>query len=261
MPVTAGPSRAAPERPRAEPAMRYHRAMKRPAAGALLLAALAAFPYPAPPAAQAQQQPLFTSRIDLVHVGVTVARPGRRPGDRPDARRLRGVRGRPAPGGALLLRRARERRGRDSPAPRAAARHERQHGAQRPLPEDGRDPLPEHAPLRRRHDAGRLRHRGAGGPLRPGGLRPPHRAHPRPAPGGLHGPLRRAGRLSRRRVRAGRPQGPGALHRRRGYAQPPVDPGRAGPAAGLRRDRLRHRLPRATCGRGRGRGSGCAWAS
>ena len=72
MPVTAGPSRAAPERPRAEPAMRYHRPMKRPAAGALLLAALAAFPYPAPPAAQAQQQPLFTSRIDLVHVGVTV---------------------------------------------------------------------------------------------------------------------------------------------------------------------------------------------
>lgn len=58
-------------RPRAEPAMRYHRAMKRLAAVALLLAALTGAPYPAPPAAQAQP-PLFTSRIDLVHVGVTV---------------------------------------------------------------------------------------------------------------------------------------------------------------------------------------------
>lgn len=50
-------------------AMRYHRAMKRPAA--LLLAVLTGALYPAPPAAQAQP-PLFTSRIDLVHVGVTV---------------------------------------------------------------------------------------------------------------------------------------------------------------------------------------------
>ena len=45
--------------------------MKRPAAVALLLAALTAAPHPAPPAAQAQP-PLFTSRIDLVRVGVTV---------------------------------------------------------------------------------------------------------------------------------------------------------------------------------------------
>lgn len=45
--------------------------MKRPAAVALLLAALTAVPHPAPLAARAQQ-PLFTSRIDLVRVGVTV---------------------------------------------------------------------------------------------------------------------------------------------------------------------------------------------
>ena len=129
-----------------------------------------------------------------------------------------------------VLRRRRSRRG-AAAAPRAAARHERQHGRR---PRDARSAAIkfvnalEHAAD---VDARRLRHRGPRRAVRAGRLPAPRRAHPDAQAGRLDRALRCDRRLSERRAGSGRPEDPGALHRRRRHAQLAHVPRRARSAA------------------------------
>ena len=142
---------------------------------------------------------------------------------RPDGRRLRARRRRQAAGDHLL--------------PRRVSRRAAISGAVLPLHlglaldtsgsmEDdihdvrtGDDQVRQRQRARGRHDAGRLRHRGAAGALQRRRLPAPDRAHPDAEAGWLDGVLRRGRRVSERRRRTGRREDPAHLHRRRRHAQ------------------------------------------
>ena len=158
---------------------------------------------PARGAAQ-QQPPTFRSGVDVVSFGVTVVdKKGNYLTDLAPGR-LRGLRGRPEADAQVLhsLRGAgRRRRRRGAAPPGRAVRHQRQHGGGHRLRAQRRDQVPQQPERGARLHAGRLRHRGARRALQPGGVRAAGRADPKPQGGRLHGALRRARRLPRRRVR------------------------------------------------------------
>ena len=164
-------------------------------------------------ATPAAAQQVFRSGVETVRLGVAVVDKAGQPVGTLGAGGLHGPRGRPSPGPAAVHdRRARGRRA-AAAAHRPALRHLGQHGG-RPGdgPQRGRQVL-QHAPAGRGHHAGGLRHRGPGGPLRPGRLPALRRAPAQPQAGRLDGPVRRAGRLPRRHVVPVRREGPGGLHR------------------------------------------------
>ena len=107
-------------------------------------------------------------------------------------------RGRAAPAGPTVCHRC--ARGRRAPAAahRAAVRHVGQHvGRPRHGAQRGGQVL-QPAAARRGHHPGRLRHRGAGRPVRAGGLPAVRGTAAQPQAGWLDGPVRRARRLSGR---------------------------------------------------------------